>query len=120
VKGDIAYVYDSDKGYFVAMQINNVLEDIFRYRIYNLEEIYEEMKDGNKITEKTKQTIKKFIEKCESEEPYDNNGKKYKNYKEYIKFYMKIILYGNTEFIKNDIAKLIGQHYEKELGSLHP
>lgn len=111
LKGDVAYVYDSDKGYFVTMQMNYVLEDIFRYRIYNLEEIYEEMKDGNKITEKIKKTIKIFIEKCECEEPYDdNNGKIYKNFKEYIKFYMKINLHNSSEQVKNDIAKLIEQH----------
>jgi len=108
LKGDVAYVYDSDKGYFVTMQINYVLDDIFRYRIYNLEEIYEEMKDGNKITEKIKKIIKIFIEKCENEEPYDdNNGKIYKNFKEYIKFYMKINLHNSSEQVKNDIARLI-------------
>ena len=111
LKGDVAYVYDSDKGYFVQTQLNDALEEIFRYRIYDLEEIYNEMKDGNKITEKTKKIIKNFIEKCESEEPYvDEYGKKYPSYKEYNKYSMKIILYKSNQQVKNDIAKLIEQN----------
>jgi len=111
LKGDIAYVYDSNKGYFVQTQLNDALEEIYRCRIYDLEEIYNEMKDETKITEKTKKIIKDFIEKCESEEPYvDEYGKKYPNFKEYNKYSMKIILYKSNEQLKNDIANVIGEH----------
>jgi hypothetical protein len=105
IKGDIAYKYESDKGYFVSIEMKDVLDDIFRCRIYDLEEIYNEMNDANKITEKTKQIIKDFIEKCESEDPYvDEYGKKYPNFKEYNKYSIKIILYKSNDKIKKDIV----------------
>jgi hypothetical protein len=105
VKGDIAYKYNSDKGYFIPVEMKDVLDDIFRCRIYDLEEIYNEMNDANKITEKTKQIIKDFIEKCESEDPYvDEYGKKYPNFKEYNKYSIKIILYKSNDKIKKDIV----------------
>jgi len=118
LKGEFAYTYDSIKGYFVAVKQADALDSIFTYRMYDLEEIYNEMEDGNKIDEKTKEIIKKFIEKCESEEPYvDENGVKYPNFKEYSKDCIRIKLYNCNQQIKNDIARLIGEHGQIMIGS---
>lgn len=54
LKGDFAYKYDSNKGFFVTVKKNDLLDDIINYRTLNIEEIYEELKHGNKINSRTK------------------------------------------------------------------
>jgi hypothetical protein len=81
LKDDFAYKYDSNKGYFITVKKDALLDDIIQYRTFNIEEIYEELKDGNKINSKTKETIQRFLDKCESDEEFeDPNGIKYPNF----------------------------------------
>lgn len=108
LKDEFAYKYDSSKGFFMTVKKNDIINDIIDYRIYNLSEIYDEMENGNKIDAKTKVVLKQFMEKCDSEEPFeDNNGERYPNYKAYKKDCVKILLYNNHERITKDIATLI-------------
>ena len=108
LKDDFAYKYDSNKGYFITVKKDDILDDIINYRTFNIEEIYEELKDGNKINSKTKETIQRFLDKCESDEPFDlGNGIKYPNFKTYKKDSIKILLYNNKEKITRDISQLI-------------
>jgi hypothetical protein len=111
LKDEFAYKYDSIRGFFVTVKKNDVIQDLIDYRIYNLTEIYYEMDNGNKIDAKTKNVIRTFMDKCDSEEPYeDAHGIKYPNYKEYKKDCIKILLYNNNEQITKDIATLIQDH----------
>lgn len=111
LKDEFAYKYDSIRGFFVTVKKNDVIQDLIDYRIYNLTEIFDEMDNGNKIDAKTKMVIRTFMEKCDSEEPYeDAHGIKYPNYKEYKKDCIKILLYNNNEQITKDIATLIQEH----------
>jgi len=108
LKDEFAYKYDSVKGFFMTVKKNDVIQDLIDYRIYNLTEIYDEMENENKIDAKTKMVIQTFMERCDSEEPYeDSYGIKYPNYKEYNKDCIKILLYNNNEKITKDIATLI-------------
>jgi len=108
LKDDFAYKYDSNKGYFITVKKDALLDDIIHYRTFNIEEIYEELKDGNKINSKTKETIQRFLDKCESDEPFeDPHGIKYPNFKTYKKDSIKILLYNNQEKITRDISQLI-------------
>ena len=108
LKDDYAYQYDSIKGFFVTVRKHDVITDIIDYRMYNLSEICEEMENGNKIDAKTKIVLQRFIDKCDSEDPFeDDHGIKYPNYKEYRKDCMKILLYNNHERITKDIATLM-------------
>jgi hypothetical protein len=108
LKDEFAYQYDSSKGFFVAVKKNDIIKDIIDYRIYNITEIYDEMENGNKIDAKTKIVLKRFMDRCDSDEPFeDSNGIKHPNYKEYKKDCIKILLYNNHERITKDIATLI-------------
>ncbi len=107
LKDEFAYQYDSSKGFFIAVKKNDLITDIIDYRIYNINEIYDEMENGNKIDAKTKVVLKRFMDHCESDEPFeDTNGIKHMNYKEYKKDCIKILLYNNHERITKDIATL--------------
>ena len=115
LKDEFAYQYDSTKGFFVAVKKNDIIKDIIDYRIYNITEIYDEMENGNKIDAKTKVVLKRFMDRCDSDEPFeDSNGIKYPNYKEYKKDCIKILLYNNHERITKDIATLIQEHNIEE------
>ena len=108
LKDEYAYKYDSSKGFFVAVKKNDIIKDIIDYRIYNITEIYDEMENGNKIDSKTKVVLQRFMERCDSDEPFeDTHGIKYPNYKEYKKDCVKILLYNNHEQITKDIATLV-------------
>jgi hypothetical protein len=108
LKDEYAYKYDSIKGFFVAVKKNDIIKDIIDYRIYNITEIYDEMENGNKIDAKTKIVLQRFMERCDSDEPFeDTHGIKYPNYKEYKKDCVKILLYNNHEQITKDIASLL-------------
>lgn len=111
LKDEFAYQYDSSKGFFVAVKKNDLIADIFEYRIYNINEIYDEMENGNKINANTKIVLKEFMAQCKSDEPFEDiNGTKHMNYKEYKKDCIKILLYNNHERITKDIATLIEEH----------
>jgi len=108
LKDDFAYKYDSNKGYFITVKKDDLLDDIINFRTFNIEEIYEELKDGNKINSRTKETIQRFLDKCESDEPFeDPHGIKYPNFKTYKKDSIKILLYNHHEKITRDISQLI-------------
>ena len=113
LKDEFAYQYDSSKGFFVTVKKNDLIADIFEYRIYNIADIYEEMENGNKINAHTKVVLKEFMDQCESDEPFeDKYGTKHTNYKEYKKDCIKILLYNNHERITKDIATLMQEHQD--------
>jgi len=111
MKGKYAEKYDSDKGYFVKTNQNSVIDDVYIHRSSDLQEIFDEFKDGNQITTITKRAINHVIENYDREyERYtDEYGVKYKNYKEYTKdSVIKPKLYNANEQIKNDIVGFVG------------
>jgi hypothetical protein len=113
LKDEFAYQYDGSKGFFVTVKKNDIIKDIIDYRIYNINEIYDEMEHGNKIDAKTKVVLQRFMDRCDSDEPFeDPSGVKYPNYKEYKKDCIKILLYNNHERITKDIATLIEEKEE--------
>jgi len=108
LKDDYGYKYDSEKGYFVTVNKNELLDDIFECRKLNIEEIYEEFANGNRLTPTQKNSIKRFLDACDSDEPFtDSNGVKYANLKAYKKSTIKILLYNNHEKITTEIAGLL-------------
>ena len=116
LKDEFAYKYDDSKGFFVTVKKNDVITNMIDYRIYNLNEMYDEMENGNKIDAKTKIVLKRFMDKCDSDDPFeDDNGIKYPNYKEYKKDCVKILLYNNHERITKDIASLIKDNEDEKV-----
>ena len=108
LKDDYAYKYDNQKGYFVSMTKNDLLEELITSRITDIEEIYEEFESTNKISDFTKKAICKFLENIKNNGEtttygdigYDN---KYDNYRCYKKHSIKILLYNNQDKIAKDI-----------------
>jgi hypothetical protein len=109
LKDNFAYKYDENKGFFVTVTKNDALGDLISYRIIDIEAIYNELSSANKIDDKTKELIQKFLDKIESDDVpyYDvNEDVKYSNYKSYKINDIKILLYNNQDKITKDIALL--------------
>jgi hypothetical protein len=105
LKDKFAYKYDSEKGYFIAVKKEKLLDEIISYRNLNLEELCENEK---LVDEKTREIVRRFLDKCESDETFvDENGVSYPNYKSYKKDCIMIILYNSHEKITKDIAHFI-------------
>jgi len=108
LKDNYGYKYDAEKGYFITVEKTQLMDDVFIHRKSDIEEIYHELEDANKIDTKTKQIIQKFLDKCESEDPFvDEHETKYQNYKSYKINNIKILLYNNQDKITKDIELLI-------------
>jgi hypothetical protein len=108
LKDNYAYRYDDSKGYFITVPKNNLFDEIVSMRVTNIEEIYDEMKNANRINERTKKVIKDFLDKMEDENtPFYDNEVKYDNFKACKMDKIKIILYNNQEKITQDIATMI-------------
>ena len=100
------YKYDENKGYFVLSTKNEVLNSLVDYRIGDIEIIYNDLLDKNKIDEKTKDIIEKFINKITYDDSkfIDSNGKQHENYKQYKINEIKVLLFNNHGKINNDIS----------------
>jgi hypothetical protein len=108
LKDNFAYKYDQAKKYFITIEKNELIDAVVLHRITDIEAIYDELKDANKIDERTKRIIQEFLDNCNSDEPYtDKNGIKYPNFKSYKNNSIKILLYNNQDRITKDIALLI-------------
>lgn len=115
LKSDYAYKYDTDKGYFITVNKSELLDDIFECRKLNIEEIYEELDNGNRLTSNQKCHIKDFLDKCESDAQFKpDTNISYPNFKEYKKSNINVLLYNNRDQITNDIACLIKESTEEK------
>jgi hypothetical protein len=108
LKDNFAYKYDDQKKYFVTVSKTDLLEDLMNYRMMDIEAIYYELKDANRIDEKTKRLIQDFLDRMNStDKPFYDNETKYDNFKTYKTDRIKILLYNNHDKISKDIALLI-------------
>jgi len=108
LKDNFAYKYDQTKKYFITIEKNELIDAVVLHRITDIEAIYDELKDANKIDKRTKRIIQEFLDNCNSDEAYtDKNGIKYPNFKSYKNNSIKILLYNNQDRITKDIALLI-------------
>jgi hypothetical protein len=100
------YKYDDKKGYFVLSTKSEVLNSLVDYRLGDLEIIYNDLLIKNKIDEKTKDIIEKFINKINSDDSkfIDYEGKNHDNYKEYKINEIRMLLFNNQDKISNDIS----------------
>jgi hypothetical protein len=75
----------------------------------DLEVIYHEILEKNKVDEKTKESIEKFINKInyDNEKHIDYDGKEHQNYKQYKINEIKMLLFNNQDRITNDISLLL-------------
>ena len=120
IKDNYMYKYDDKVGRFVLSTKQDVLSSLIDYRLDDLEIIYNDLLGKNKLDEKTKDIIEKFINKINySDSKYtDLDGKDHDNYKQYKINEIKILLFNNQDKITNDISLLLTTNeveYEKEL-----
>jgi len=109
IKDSYMYKYDDTKGQFILSTKSDVLNSLINYRLDDLEVIYNDLIENNKLDEKTKDIIEKFINKINySDSKYtDLDGREHDNYKQYKISEIKVLLYNNQDKITNDISLLL-------------
>jgi len=115
LKDNYAYRYDSEKGYFITVTKNDLLDDVITNRIMDIEAIYDELQSAKKIDPKTKKLIQDFLDKMENKDAFYDNETKYENFRSYKIDRVKILLYNNQDKITKDIALLISSDKNEEL-----
>jgi hypothetical protein len=109
MKDNFMYKYDDTKGQFLLSTKNEVLNSLINYRLEDLEVIYNDLLEKNKLDDKTKDIIENFINKINySDSKFtDCDGKEHENYKQYKINEIKILLFNNQDKITNDISLLL-------------
>ena len=109
MKDNYMYKYDDKVGHFVLSTKADVLNSLIDYRLDDLEIIYNDLLEKNKLDENTKDIIEKFINKINYDQSRytDYDGKEHDNYKQYKINEIKILLFNNQDKITNDISLLL-------------
>jgi hypothetical protein len=109
MKDNYMYKYDEKVGHFILSTKTEVLNSLIDYRLGDLEIIYNDLLEKNKLDEKTKECIEKFINKINNDESKytDYDGKEHSNYKQYKINEIKMLLFNNKDKIVNDICLLL-------------
>ena len=103
------YKYNDVNGQFVLSTKSSTLNSLMDCRISDIEIIYNELVENNKLDEKTKELVEKFINKINNEDDKftDFDGINHDNYKHYKINEVKMILYNNHDKITNDISLML-------------
>jgi hypothetical protein len=97
LQNTIAYRYDEKMNTFIAVNKNELLNDLIDARMYDIEKFFEEI--GPNLDSKKADQIRKFIERMNNEEDEMKGIKKDE---------IKLVLYNNLSKIKtNDISNMI-------------
>ncbi len=109
MKDNFMYKYDEPKGQFILATKDDTINSLIDNRMYELETIYDELLEKNKLDDKTKDIIEKFINKLNNDDSKytDSEGHVYDTYKKYKINEIKLILYNNKDKITNDISLLL-------------
>jgi hypothetical protein len=109
MKDNYIYKYDDIKCQFVLSMKSCVLNSLIDCRVSDIEIIYNELVENNKLDNNTKDIIERFINKINNEDNkfIDFNGIQHDNYKHYKINEVKILLYNNQDKITNDISLLL-------------
>ena len=108
MKDNYIYKFDDKVGHFILSTKIEILNSLIDCRMYDLEVIYNDLLEKNKLDDKTKDIIEKFINKINIDSKYiDYDGKEHPNFKEYKINEVKVLLYNNQDKITNDISLLL-------------
>ncbi len=109
IKDNYMYRFDESKSQFVLASKDETIKCLIDNRIYDLETIYDELLEKNKLDDKTKDIIEKFINKLNDDKTKytDEEGHIHETYKNYKINEIKLILYNNQDKIMNDISLLL-------------
>ena len=89
-QNNIAYKYDNKKNKFIAIDKNELLEDLVNERMFDINTFYDELE--TELDEKTKSIIDKVKDKIENDPEFREMKKKY----------IKLIIYNNRDKVNKD------------------
>ena len=109
MKDNYMYKYHDKKGIFVLSNKADVLRMLLEYRLGDLEIIYNELLENNKIDERTKSCIERFINQInfDTEKIKTDDGTTYENFRQFKINEIKVLLFNNTDKIMNDVSLLL-------------
>ena len=109
MKDNYMYKYDDKLGRFILSTKADVLNSLIDYRLDDLEIIYNDLIEKNKLDNNTKDIIEKFINKINyiDTKYTDYDGKEHENYKQYKINEIKVLLFNNQDKITSDISLLL-------------
>ena len=106
LQNTIGYMYDEKQNNFIAVNKNELLNDLLDSRMYDIEKFYEEFEE--KLEPSRAEKIKMFIERMNDEEDCLKGLKKEE---------IKLILYNNKEAIGTILPGTILAHKNIEIDS---
>jgi hypothetical protein len=105
------YTYDDKSDLYIINDKNLVLNKLVANRIDDVEEIYNEFDENNKLTDSNRKIMSKFFIKfVDEDKPYideNANNKEYKNYIDYKVNKVNNLLFNNQDKIINAVTKAI-------------
>ena len=109
MKDNYMYKYDEATCQFVLSNKSDVMSTLIDHRMMDLEVIYNELLEKNKLDEQTKNCVEKFINDIynSNNKIVDYNGQEYETYRHYKINEIKVLLYNNQDKIANDISLLL-------------
>ena len=109
MKDGLVYKYVESVGQFKSTTKSEALNHLVDCSFDDIQIIYNELINYNKIDERTKNLIEKFINNFQNQDEkfYDMNNKEYPTFKHYKINEVKILLYNNRDKITNDISLLL-------------
>jgi hypothetical protein len=109
MKDNYMYKYDDKKGIFVLSKKADVMHMLLEYRMGDLEIIYNELLENNKIDERTKSCIERFINQInfDTEKFKNREGETYDNFRQFKINEIKVLLFNNTDKIMSDVSLLL-------------
>ena len=109
MKDNYLYKFDATKGVFILATKSEELNRLFDHSVCDLDVIYNEFLEKNKLDEETKIIIEKFINKLHNiDVPFEDcEGKVHVNYREFKIKEIKILLFNNYDNITGDISLML-------------
>jgi hypothetical protein len=104
-----AYKYDDSVKNFTKVDKTVLLNSLINSRIGDLESIYEDFVERKKLSNNERIKFKSFLVELKNEDEafYDNEKKKYKNFKTFKMIGVNELLYENRYKIMDDIKAII-------------
>ena len=102
MKDNYMFRYDASKGHFVLTTKTDLLNTLIDHRVNDLEVIYHELLEKNKLDDSTKDCIENFINKIQNDDIEEQD--KYRKYKI---SEIKLLLYNNQDDIQDNISLML-------------
>jgi hypothetical protein len=94
-QNSIAFKFDNKSNKFIAINKDALLDDLINERMSDIEMFYDEVKD--KLDERTKEIIEKFINNMDTDEEFIEKKKKE----------IKLIIYNNRDLVSKDLEIIV-------------